>query len=168
MFLTPLNYSFPLQLVPIFEWEPVQPADGAATPAPPPAPCEGTDASMAPADTPSSPPDLRLVFKGYEWRAVAERAVFYREDWESVFRGEADAKEEERDPSAHHSEPAHHQRRRGPRTLSRTTSTALTQRKTRLIRRSPPDTGTDPSWEAPHWRARPPMSTLIPRYRDSR
>jgi hypothetical protein len=107
MFLTPLNYSFPLQLVPIFEWEPVPPADGAATPAPPPAACEGTDASMTPADTPSSPPDLRLVFKGYEWRAVAERAVFYREDWESVFRNEADAKDGERDPSAHRSEPAH-------------------------------------------------------------
>ena len=109
MFLTPLNYSFPLQLVPIFEWEPVQPADGAAPPAPPPAPCEGPDASLAPADTPSSPSDLRLVFKGYEWRAVAERAVFYREDWESIFRCEADAKEEERDPEAHRSEPAHHQ-----------------------------------------------------------
>jgi hypothetical protein len=108
MFLIPPNYSFPLQLVPIFEWEPVAPADGTSTPAPPSAPCEGTDASMAPMDTPSSPPDLRLVFRGYEWRAVAERAVFHREGWESVFCGEADAKEEERDPSAHHNEPAHH------------------------------------------------------------
>jgi hypothetical protein len=106
MFLIPPNYSFPLQLVSVFEWEPV--ARPAATPATPPAACEGTDAPMATADTPSSPPDLRLVFKGYEWRAVAERATFHREGWESVFCAEADAKDEERDPSAHHNEPTHH------------------------------------------------------------
>jgi hypothetical protein len=98
MFLTPLNFSFPLQLVPIFEWEPVEP------PAPPPAPCEGTDAS-APAEDADAPRDLRLVFKGYEWRAIGERSVYPREDWESVYRGEADAKEEERDPVAHRQEP---------------------------------------------------------------
>ena len=63
MFLTPPNFIFPVQLVPIFEWEPVE-----TPPSPPPG--EGCVTSPAAAE---SPPDLRLVFKGYEWRAVGER-----------------------------------------------------------------------------------------------
>lgn len=98
MFLTPLNYSFPLQLVPVYEWEPVKPDDNAAPPAPPPS-CGGGDVSPPPADT--SSPELRLVFKGYEWRAVAERTVFPRENWESIFRSEADANDDERNPHRH-------------------------------------------------------------------
>lgn len=99
MLLTPLNYSVSLQLVPVFEWERVDAPDGAAPPAPfvsTVAPGEGFVAPPASSDAPSS--DLRLVFKGYEWRPVAERTVFTREDWESVYRSEADAKEEDRDP----------------------------------------------------------------------
>lgn len=99
MLLTPLNYFFSLQLVPVFEWERVDSPDGEA----PPAPCVGTVVPGDSADLPPPPPDapssdLRLVFKGYEWRPVAERTVFSREDWESVLRSEADAKEDERDP----------------------------------------------------------------------
>ena len=94
MLLTPLNYSVSLQLVPVFVWESVDPPEVAASAAPAP-PCVD---SAAPAPPPDPPSDLSLVFKGYEWRPVAERAVFSREDWESVYRNEADAKEDERDP----------------------------------------------------------------------
>ena len=96
MFLTPPNFIFPVQLVPIFEWEPVE-----TPPSPPPG--EGCVTSPAAAE---SPPDLRLVFKGYEWRAVGERSFYPREDWESIFRSEADAKDDERDPLAHRHDPA--------------------------------------------------------------
>jgi len=107
MFLTPLNYSFPLQLVPVFEWEPVLPTNGAS--APPSAFCQGTDTPQTSADTSSSPTDWKLVFKGYEWQSVGEHSAYPREDWESVLRSEADAREEERDPIAHRNEPARHQ-----------------------------------------------------------
>ena len=113
MLLTPLNYIFPAELVPIYEWEPVEnPSDHA----PPPAPlqqssCDGSDPSAAPADAEQPTTELRLVLKGYEWRLVPERAVFSREDWESVYRSEADAKDEERDPAsreaARHRPPPH-------------------------------------------------------------
>ena len=95
MFLTPLNYSFALHLVPVFEWKPVEPADRADADAAPPCP-----------DSPAPPADMRLVLRGYEWRNVAQRAVFPREDWESILRSEADAKEQERDPVAHRNEAA--------------------------------------------------------------
>jgi len=98
MFLTPPNFTFPLQLVPVFEWEAVDP------PPPPAAPCEGSATSPASADGPSD--HLRLVFKGYEWRAIGERSCYPREDWESILRSEADAKEDERDPLAHRHDPA--------------------------------------------------------------
>jgi len=108
MFLTPLNYSFPMQLVPVYEWEQVSnPSDGASPPAPPSPSCDGSDSSTTPADPPPPSTELRLVFKGYEWRLAAERNVFPREDWESIFRSEADAKDEERDPKTHRNEPAH-------------------------------------------------------------
>ncbi|HEU5295018.1 MAG TPA: hypothetical protein VFU71_09520 [Burkholderiaceae bacterium] len=99
MLLTPINYFVSLQLVPVFQWERVDAPDGAA----PPAPCVGTvlpgEGSVEPPSTSDAPSsDMRLVFKGYEWRPVAERTVFAREDWESVYRSEADAKEEDRDP----------------------------------------------------------------------
>ncbi|HET7528556.1 MAG TPA: hypothetical protein VFK10_21630 [Burkholderiaceae bacterium] len=99
MFLVPPNFNFPMQLVPVFEWEKVDdPSNSASPPAAPPS-CDGTDtgfADTAPADT--SSPEMRLVFKGYEWRAVAERNIYPRADWESIYRSEADARDEERDP----------------------------------------------------------------------
>ena len=102
MFLTPLNYSFPMQLVPVYEWESVaNPSDGTSSPAPPPPSCDGSDSSTAAADPAAPSSELRLVFKGYEWRLVAERNVYPREDWESIFRPEADAKDDERDPHRH-------------------------------------------------------------------
>lgn len=106
MLLTPPNYIFSMQLVPIYEWEPAETADGRSPAASPPTPCQGTDVPMSASDEPSSPTDWRLVFKGYEWRSVGERAVFVREDWESTYRPEADEGEKERDPVAHRSEPA--------------------------------------------------------------
>jgi hypothetical protein len=108
MFLTPLNFIFSSQLVPVFEWEPVERADGASPPAPAPVSCEGAPGPTPSSDAPS-PTDLRLVFKGYEWRPVGERAVHPRADWESVLRSEADAKEEERDPTAHRNDPTRRQ-----------------------------------------------------------
>jgi len=102
MFLTPPNFIFSAQLVPIFEWEPVKPSDGASPTVSAASPCEGAGAAA-----PDTPTDWRLVFKGYEWQAVGERSIYPREDWESVLRPEADAQDEERDPIAHRSEPAH-------------------------------------------------------------
>jgi len=99
MFLIPPNFNFPMQLVPVFEWEPVDdPSNGASHPSAPLS-CDGTDPAFAdtsPAE-PSSP-EMRLVFKGYEWRSVPERNVFPRADWESIYRSEADARDDERDP----------------------------------------------------------------------
>ena len=108
MLLTPLNYIFPAELVPIYEWEPVQnPSDHTPPPAQLQQPsCDGSDLAAAPADAEQPTTELRLVLKGYEWRLVPERAVFSREDWESVYRCEADAKDEERDP--HSREAARH------------------------------------------------------------
>ena len=100
MLLQPLNYFFSLQLVPVFEWEHVDSPDGAPAP---PVLCEGASAPELPPDAPS---DLRLVFKGYEWRPIGERSVFPREDWESIYRAEADAKEDERDPVAQRNDPS--------------------------------------------------------------
>jgi hypothetical protein len=99
MFLVPPNFNFPMQLVPVFEWEPVEdPNNGVSAPPAPPS-CDGTDTAFSdtlPADT--SSPDMRLVFKGYEWKPVAERNIFPRADWESVYCSEADARDEARDP----------------------------------------------------------------------
>lgn len=101
MLQIPPNYFVSMQLVPVFEWQRVD-APGDAS-APPPAPgadstpaLEGLAAPPPPSEPPSS--DLRLVLKGYEWRPIAERTIFSRADWESVYCSEADARAEERDP----------------------------------------------------------------------
>lgn len=106
MLQIPPNYFVSMQLVPVFEWERTDASENAPAPAPAmsSAPSlEGFAAPPPPSDPPSS--DLRLVFKGYEWRPIAERTIFSRADWESVYCSEADAREDERDP--HRSEAAH-------------------------------------------------------------
>jgi len=101
MLQIPPNYFVSMQLVPVFEWERVDAPGDAA----PPAPASGSaPEDVAAPPPPSEPPssDLRWVFKGYEWRPIAERTIFSRADWESVYCSEADARDEERD--AHRSD----------------------------------------------------------------
>jgi hypothetical protein len=85
MISPPDNTSWSLFYVPVFEWEAVDPATDTT---PPPAPaCEGAESDpqqLAPAD---SPPEKRLVFKGYEWRPGWEYVLFPRAAWADCFNG---------------------------------------------------------------------------------
>jgi hypothetical protein len=88
MALAPLNFVHSMQLVPVFKWEPVEVPDTTAA-APPPA-MAYIDGAAPPAPTPSaSTTDLRLVFKGFQWRPVADCVHFPRPNWESCFAGTA-------------------------------------------------------------------------------
>ncbi|MFO1224393.1 MAG: hypothetical protein U1E90_14970 [Burkholderiaceae bacterium] len=110
MLQIPPNYFVSMQLVPVFEWERVDQADDAPAPAPAAGagPTPAAESFVAPPPSPDPPSaDLRLVFKGYEWRPISERTVFSRADWESVYCSEADVREEERDP--HRNESARRQ-----------------------------------------------------------
>jgi hypothetical protein len=99
--MAPLNFVFSLQAVPVFEWEATEPADGtAATPAPVVCDSAGSEAKPQPLDT--SPPAMRLVFKGYEWRPGANCVTFPRPTWESCFAGGSD--EENEQPNAKENE----------------------------------------------------------------
>jgi hypothetical protein len=107
MLFTPFNFSFSLQRVAVFEWEPVQPAEDAAA-ARPPAACE--DAASQPHEQPldTTPPAMQLVFKGYEWASVANCGLFPRPSFEDCFVGgpehasdQADSTESERRARQH-------------------------------------------------------------------
>jgi hypothetical protein len=95
MALAPLNFVHSLQLVPVFKWEPVEVSDPTA-PAPPPLMAFAIDGvPPPPAQTPSATTtDLRLVFKGFQWRPVADCVHFPRPNWESCFAGAADEESE--------------------------------------------------------------------------
>jgi len=70
MFLAPINFISVFHLVPVFELEPFEPGDGTTT-APTTKVCEETSADLPPpADKPET--ELRLVFKGFQWRAQLE------------------------------------------------------------------------------------------------
>ncbi len=83
MSIAPINFCSSYGLVPIFEWVPVESAPNSATGAPPaPAVCEGTGlATQSQPENTDSPPQMRLVFKGFEWRLTAGIATFPRPDW---------------------------------------------------------------------------------------
>jgi hypothetical protein len=83
MFLAPINFVTSFTLVPVFSWEPVEPAE-ATTPPAVPLTCEGIDSTtqQQPADT---SPEMRLVFKGYEWRTGVEIARYPSPSWTSGF-----------------------------------------------------------------------------------
>ena len=84
MSIAPVNFYADFSLVPVFEWEPVESTRDAAADSQPVA-IEGGDVDPAPApmqdgDTPAST-EMRLVFKGYEWRFTPGIATFPRPDW---------------------------------------------------------------------------------------
>lgn len=67
----PSNLGFAYVSVPVWAWEPAQ--DPCAQPPDHPPAADGVDARNACADPAAAErtPDLRLVFKGYQWRSVA-------------------------------------------------------------------------------------------------
>jgi len=81
--VAPINFIASFGLVPIFEWEPIEPTDSTEAPPPPPASCTSPDVAMqqAPADT--SSPQMRLVFKGFGWRPGVEIARYPSPSWMS-------------------------------------------------------------------------------------
>lgn len=79
----PPNIIFSLFVVPVFEWEAVEPA-GDLAPAIAPPVCENGE-SATPEEPPASEaPARRLVFKGYEWQPGAHHAVSSA-SWEDCF-----------------------------------------------------------------------------------
>jgi hypothetical protein len=103
MFAPPINYIASVRLVPIFQWEPVEPASGDA-PAPTPVVCNsvGSEPQQQPADT--SSPEMRLVFKGFGWRPGVEIATFPRPDWMAGIACAAEAEAEDENSSPLESE----------------------------------------------------------------
>jgi len=100
MSIAPVNFYSSYGLVPIFQWVPVAPTQDSTTDTPPTfVVCQSTGVGRPPqptdTDTPASQ-QMRLVFKGFEWRAVAEIATFPRPDWMS---GVASGCDEEADLS---------------------------------------------------------------------
>jgi hypothetical protein len=100
MLVAPINFYSSYGLVPIFEWVTVEPTTDSTTDATAtPVTCEGTglDTQPQPADTDTSP-QMRLVFKGFEWRPTAAVATFPRPDW---MDGLASGCNDPSDPSKH-------------------------------------------------------------------
>lgn len=91
MLLAPLNFVYSLQVVPIFQWEPVESADGAAA-QPTATACDGTgsDAPQRSLDLDTSVPSMRLVFKGFGWAPAADCVTLPRPNWESCYAGGSD------------------------------------------------------------------------------
>jgi hypothetical protein len=83
--VAPINFYSSYGLVPIFEWVAVEPTQDGTTDTPPaPVVCTSTGPDMPaqPTDTDTSAaPQMRLVFKGFEWRPTAEIATYPRPDW---------------------------------------------------------------------------------------
>jgi hypothetical protein len=103
MSIAPVNFYSSLSLVPVFAWEPVQDATTDTGPAPATIESGGMDTQPAPApdaDTPAAT-QMRLVFKGYEWRFTPGIAMFPRPDW---MDGITAGCNEDADPSARNDE----------------------------------------------------------------
>lgn len=96
--VAPINFFSSYGLVPIFEWISVPAADSTTEAPSAPVVCEGTsvDTQPQPADT---SPQMRLVFKGFEWRATAGIATFPRPEW---MDGLASGCDDPSDPSTRH------------------------------------------------------------------
>jgi len=99
--VAPINFYSSYGLVPIFQWVTVEPTQDSTTDTPPaPVVCTSTGPDMpaqatGDAHTPAGP-QMRLVFKGFEWRAVAEIATFPRPDW---MNGLSSGSDDPADPS---------------------------------------------------------------------
>lgn len=99
MAVSPVNFLSSYGLVPIFEWVAVQtPGSSTAEGAPAPT-CDGGDGTQQPADTDTTATEMRLVFKGFEWRATFGVATFPRPDW---MAGLASGAADPTDPSNKH------------------------------------------------------------------
>ena len=99
--VAPINFYSSYGLVPIFAWVAVEPTQDSTTDTPPaPVVCTSTGPdmpvqTMGDTHTPAAP-QMRLVFKGFEWRAVAEIATFPRPDW---MNGLSSGSDDPADPS---------------------------------------------------------------------
>jgi hypothetical protein len=86
MAIAPVNFYASFDLVPVFQWEPVEPTQDdttAAHPAPVNIESGGLDTQPDPAQTADTPAstEMRLVFKGFEWVFTPGVATFPRPDW---------------------------------------------------------------------------------------
>lgn len=84
MLFTPFNFTFSLERVAIYEWEPVTPAD-VPTPAPNPATCVDPESRAQQEPQSLQLPAMHLVFKGYEWASVANCGLFPRPSFEDCY-----------------------------------------------------------------------------------
>lgn len=101
MSIAPINFYSGYGLVPVFEWVPVEPAQHSTNDAAPtPVIADGTavDTQCQPTGNDTSP-QMRLVFKGFEWRATAGIATYPRPDW---MGGLASGCDDPSDPSTKH------------------------------------------------------------------
>lgn len=84
MSIAPVNFYSSFSLVPVFVWEPVEPAQDPAADTQPVAIGTG-DVDSVPGLTPDADTQastqMRLVFKGFEWRFAPGIATFPRPDW---------------------------------------------------------------------------------------
>jgi hypothetical protein len=100
MSFAPVNYYAGFDLVPVFEWELVESTqDADAQPAPASTDCADPDLQQPLAQDPDSPDsnEMRLVFKGYEWRFSPGIATFPRPDWmDGITAGVTDEADESR------------------------------------------------------------------------
>jgi|SRR5215467_678258 len=84
MSIAPVNFYASFSLVPVFQWEPVEPApEPTADPQPVAAAGSSVDSVQeltSDTDKPDSP-EMQLVFKGFEWVFTPGIATFPRPDW---------------------------------------------------------------------------------------
>lgn len=114
MLFTPFNFTFSLQRVAVYELEPVEPADDAAS-----APTlekredAAAQAQQQPQDT--TPPATHLVFKGYEWASVANCGLFPRPSFEDLYTSGSEVANEQVDSSESERRSRHHEAVRRPK-----------------------------------------------------
>jgi hypothetical protein len=84
MSIAPVNFYSSFSLVPVFVWEPVEPTQDPTADTQPVAIGTG-DVDSVPGLTPDADTqastEMRLVFKGYEWRFTPGIATWPRPDW---------------------------------------------------------------------------------------
>jgi hypothetical protein len=99
MLFSPFNFTFSLERVAVYEWEPVPPADTPPPPVPTAASCDDLEAQKQPQLQDLLLPAMHLVFKGYEWASVANCGLFPRPSFEDCYSGGADVTNEQADGS---------------------------------------------------------------------
>jgi hypothetical protein len=83
MISPPSNVVWSLVFVPVFKWEEVEPVDHVAN-APVASNCEGGSSEVPPSP---STPNMRLVFKGFEWRPAPEYVLYPAASWANCYDG---------------------------------------------------------------------------------